>query len=572
MRETIDQFIWGFQQHFRGHVEYETQRVLNEIGMPVDDLTVVLVGFTTEPTARHAICVEPETGLLSAENFAQVTSRAEVLYQSNPESEIFDSHPRVHELHHRGLKLSARADAIVEAIDESGVFDDLTFFASRSSPINGYEVHTCVGVPTDLLESLPSFNESTVDRYHVGKSLQHEVIQECLERADKVLYLPDPGTGLSMLGRTDDIITTATDKFLSGTMMRVDKMPADIFRHLNAITELTYERAAAKGALVITAKDNVEKWLAIRFTNPVRLHESRAMRKVLQLSDSEMAVLADRERAYGFGPAKTAPDVVEMSITGHARWEVSVNGDKFVRVAYGKTTIPHRTIESKELEDVAGRIIGSTNTRLIWEIVQAAQESGHGTMIVVSADPESETTRLRGDGMVIEPDYLKPEEIVRLGSVDGAVIVGPDGRCHAFGVILDGVSNESGDRSRGARFNSAVRYQNMATVGSIIIVVSDDGTIDLLPRLMPRVDKSEVAAAVGDFCECCDTRPIDGEQFSRLRRRVERFAFYLNEEQCHRVNEKYEQEMDRRLAEGGIAVRGRELQPDPRMNKSYFTD
>ena len=68
-------------------------------------------------------------------------------------------------------------------------------------------------------------------------------------------------------------------------------------------------------------------------------------------------------------------------------------------------------------------------------------------------------------------------------------MVGPDGRCHAFGVILDGVSNESGDRSRGARFNSAVRYQNMATVGSIIIVISDDGTIDLLPRLMPRVEK-----------------------------------------------------------------------------------
>ena len=481
MRETIDQFMWGYQQHFRGHVEYETQRVLNEIGMPVNELTVVLVGFATEPTARHAICVEPETGLLSAEDFAQVTGRAEELYRSNPESEIFHSHPRVHGLRHRDLKLSSRADAIVEAIEESGVFGGLTFFASRSSPINEYEVHTCIGIPTDLLENLPAFSESTVDRYHVGKSLQHEVIRECLARADQVLYLPDPGTGLSMLGRADDIIETATDNFLSGTMMRVDKMRADLFRHMNAITELTYERAAAKGTLLITAKENIEKWLAIRFKYPVRLRESRAMRKVLQLSDSEMAVLADRQHAYGFGPAKTAPDVVEVSITGHARWEVSVNDAKFVRVAYGKAAIPHQPIELAELEDVAGRIIGATNTRLIWDIVQAAQASGQGTMIVVSADPESETTRLRGDGMVIEPDYLKPEEIVRMGSVDGAVMVGPDGRCHAFGVILDGASNESGDRSRGARFNSAVRYQNMATVGSIIVVISDDGTVDLLP-------------------------------------------------------------------------------------------
>ena len=570
MRQTIDQFMWGFQRHFRGCIEYETRRVLNEIGMSVDDVTVVLVGFATEPTERHAICVEPETGPLRAEHFALATHRAEELYLSNPESKMFDSHPRVHEQRHRGLKLSSRADAIVEAIEKSGVFDGLTFFANQSPPIGGYEVHTCIGLPTDLLENFPAFNESTVDWFHVGKSLQHEVIRECLYRAGKVLYLPDPGSGLSILGRTDDIIKTATDGFLSGTMMRVDKMPADIFRHLNAITELTYERATAKGNLVITAKENIDKWLAIRFKSPVGLHESRAMRKVLQLSDNQMAVLADRERAYGYGPARTAPDVVEVSITGHARWEASVNGAKYVRVSYGKATLPHQPIELEELEDVAGRIIGLTNTKLIWEIVQAAQESGHGAMIVVSADPESETARLRNDGMVIEPDYLAPEGIVRLGAVDGAVIVGPDGRCHAFGVILDGVANEGGDRSRGARFNSAMRYQHMATAESIIIVISDDGTIDLLPRLMPRVDKREVAAAVDEFCECCDSVPIDGGEFARLHRRVERFAFYLNEEQCHRVNEKYEQEMDRRLASGGLKVMEGGLRPDPRMNESYF--
>lgn len=426
MRETIDQFIWGYQQHFRGHVEYETRRVLNEIGMPVDDVTVVLVGFATEPTAGHAICVEPETGLLRAEHFALVKRRAEELYQSNPESQMFHSHPRVHEQRHRGLKLSSRADAIVEAIEASGVFDGLTFSVSQSSPIDGYEVHTCIGIPTGLLDNLPAFKESTVDRYHVGQSLQHEIIRECLYRADKVLYLPDPGTALSMLGRTDDIIETATDGFLSGTMMRVDRMRADIFRHLNAITELTYEQAAAKGHLVITAKENIEKWLAIRFKNPIGLHESRAMRKVLQISDGQVAVLADRGSAYGFGPARTAPDVVEVSITGHAKWEASVNGAKYIRVSYGKATLPHQPIGSEELEDIANRIIGATNIRLIWKIVEAAQESGHGSMIVVSSDPESETARLRGDGMMIEPDYLEPEEIVRLGSVDGAVIVGPD--------------------------------------------------------------------------------------------------------------------------------------------------
>ena len=49
--------------------------------------------------------------------------------------------------------------------------------------------------------------------------------------------------------------------------------------------------------------------------------------------------------------------------------------------------------------------------------------------------------------MPIDPDYLEAKKVVRLASVDGAVMVGPDGRCHAFGVILDGIADESGDRA-----------------------------------------------------------------------------------------------------------------------------
>ena len=574
MSNTIDQFMWGFQQTFRWFIECETKRVLDELGMPVTDTAVILVGIATEESAQRTICVEPGTGPLSSEHLAQVTSRAKELYQLDPESESFHTDPRAHEGLHRRLFLSARANAITEAIEKAEVFANLTFFVSLSSPVNGYDVHTCIGIPTDVMENLPAFKVSTVDRIHAGKSLQHEVIRECLYRADRALYLPDPGGNFDrVLGRVDDIITSATEGFLSGTIWRVAHTPSDICSALNEIASLTYERAGARGNLTITSHENLEKWLTVVFKNPVHIRESRAMRKVLQLSDGTMSVLADPTSAYGLGTSRTAPDVVQVSITGHARWEASVNGDKFVRVAYGKATIPNQPIEFAELEDIAERIIGDANTKLIWEIIQAAQENGQGTTLVVSADPQAEATRLSSEGMVIEPDYLKPEEVVRLGSVDGAVIIGPDGRCYAFGIILDGVVNEGGDRSRGARFNSAVRYQNMATAGSMIIVISDDGTIDLLPRLMPRVHRrEEVAEAVDAFCECCHTTPIDGEEFGRLYDKVKRLAFYLNDEQCHRVNEKHEQEMDRRFESGGIKITGRNLQPDPRMNESYFWD
>ena len=586
MRKSIDQFMWPLQQFFRICVAIDTKMILDEIGMPVQDLQVLLVGMANEDSVRHPTCIEPETGPLRQEHLLQVKGRAVELYNLNPQSQSFDSHRRLHELRQRSLFLYAQADAVREAIEKTGLFSDLTFFVSHSSLINGYDVHTCVGIPTEAIANLPSFKESEVGRFYVGQSLQHEVVRECLFRADSALQQTDPEEQFAFapisLGNADDIIKTATERFVSGIGWRSAKESSDlsnalrspgILSALNKIASLTYERDAARGTLAITSRENLEKWLIVKFKEPVGVEESRTMRKLLQMSDGAISVLADPAQAYGLGLSKPAPDVVEVSITGHAKWEASVNGDKFVRVAYGKPTIPHQPIEFEELADIAERIIGDTNTKLIWGIVQAAQGNGQGTTLVVSADPEAESARLSSQGMPIDPDYLEPKLIVRLASVDGAVIIGPDGRCHAFGVILDGIANESGDRARGSRFNSAVRYQNMGeTPNSIIIVISDDGTIDLLPRLMPRVHREEVVEVVNEFCRCCDSTPVDSEEFARLYERVELFRFYLNEEQCRMVNEKHEQEMERRLASGGTAVTRRELKIAPRMNESYFWD
>ena len=573
MREIIDQFMWGFRPHFRWHIGYEIEQALEQIGLVVTEPEVILVGIsTTEENVTYPICVEPETGPLRSSNFDQVTDRALELLLSDPESQIMHSDPRMREMRQSANFLKSRANAIAEAIERSGVFDHLTFFVSQSSPINGYEVHTCIGIPKDALTGLSAFKESTVHRVHAGKSLQHEIIRECLHRADMALYLPDPGAGLSILGRTGDIVTTAADRFISGTMWRTTRRPSDLFSALNAIAALTYERAGAEGSLTITSHENLKKWLRVRFKKPVGLRESRAIRKLLQLSDNSMSVLSDAQYAYGLGRTRAAPDIIEISITGHARWEASVNGIKLVRVAYGQATIPTQPIEFEEFEDIAERTIGDVNSKGVWEIVQAAQGSGQGAMIVISSDPEAEAERLSNEGMPIDSDYLEPEEIVRLSSVDGAVIVGPDGRCHAFGVILDGVANESGDRSRGSRFNSAVRYQNMEVAASMVLVVSDDGTVDIMPRLMPRVRKAEVESAVNGFCEYCGSESVDGEVFARLHTRVKRLEFYLDEEQCRRGNEAYEQEMDRRFASGGFKLTERHLKPNPNMNESYFWD
>ena len=75
--------------------------------------------------------------------------------------------------------------------------------------------------------------------------------------------------------------------------------------------------------------------------------------------------------------------------------------------------------------------------------------------------------------------------------IDGAVLLDHEGLCHAVGVILDGKATDRGSPARGARFNSALRYVlEEGERASIAVVLSEDGNVDLLPRLRPRIGRA----------------------------------------------------------------------------------
>ena len=49
-------------------------------------------------------------------------------------------------------------------------------------------------------------------------------------------------------------------------------------------------------------------------------------------------------------------------------------------------------------------------------------------------------------------------------------------------VILDGRATRGGDPARGARFNSAVRYVEGADHASLAMVISEEGSVDVILR------------------------------------------------------------------------------------------
>jgi hypothetical protein len=68
----------------------------------------------------------------------------------------------------------------------------------------------------------------------------------------------------------------------------------------------------------------------------------------------------------------------------------------------------------------------------------------------------------------------------RCTSIDGTVIIDTKGICYAIGAILDGDVSNHGDRTRGGRYNSALMYVDTVAVPSVIVVVSRDGTVDIV--------------------------------------------------------------------------------------------
>ena len=557
-------------------VESEIQEALSNIGLQTKGkLRVLLVGIANEDGLRHEICIEPEDGPLVANDLRSIETRTGELFEADPISRVCYSHAEVGEERKSALFLRSRANAIVEAIQESGKFEGLSFFASYCAPIEGYDVHTCVGIPSEAIESVPRFNNPIKDDFHgrhIKQSFVDTLIDTCLAGADRALYLPAPGAAPGILGDRVDIVRGSAERFVRGVTFALTPRPSELFTLANDFSSQTYERSGAKGQLVVTQRENLTNKLKVTFKSPVRLREARSVRKILELTDESNVLLGDASSVYGLGECKSAPDVAKITIEEHAKWSLSIDDTALLRVTYGHATLPKQIIDKDRFRDVAERTVGEVEVDRIWDVFQCALENDHGTTIVVSKEPVSEINRLAQGALPIKTEYLDHRDVACLGRVDGAIVLGPDGRCYAFGVILDGLATSSGDRGRGARFNSSVRYHKTSQIGTMIIVISDDGTVDLIPSLRPRVWRQTIDDAVQAFCEYSEIEDKDSEEWARRDEEVVNLSFYLNQEQCDKVNESYEKEMDARLKSGGTSFTRKRLEPDPEMDESYFWD
>ncbi len=121
----------------------------------------------------------------------------------------------------------------------------------------------------------------------------------------------------------------------------------------------------------------------------------------------------------------------------------------------------------------------------IWSVVEGAIDQRHGTTLVIADRAEDEAERLQVSATRVQPCLLDAPLAMAVTSIDGAVLIGLDGRCHAIGVIMDGMVSDRGDPSRGSRYNSMLRYVDTTAerglARCLVLIVSEDGYVDTVP-------------------------------------------------------------------------------------------
>jgi DisA bacterial checkpoint controller nucleotide-binding len=168
-----------------------------------------------------------------------------------------------------------------------------------------------------------------------------------------------------------------------------------------------------------------------------------------------------------------------------------------------------------------------------------AIQEGKGAQLIFSEVASVEADRLLAQSIKVQPVKLTHELFNSLCSIDGGVLIDLDGTVFAAGVILDGIASTKGNSARGSRFNSAVRYIEhfKDDKPTMIVVISEDRMIDLMPDLMPQISHSEILAVINSMRNISNEENLDRGYFYQAMDWLWSRRFYLRENECIQIND-----------------------------------
>lgn len=578
MPPSLKFFMWGYQEYYRSFMQSKTKRVLDELA-PGLDPQALLIGVqapdaTAEEKRRPPVCLVPENQEWDPAIFLGCAERAEALFTDHPDHQIFYGDEPSMRDKPENIRRKCVYGAVREVFDTYDRSHGTKTFCTYPVRLYGYYVVPALQFNSADLEEYPSIVEPIeFHDYKFSGGFLDCVIEQLLREAQRGLGTREPGKFFDVLDiDSDAIFRKAGNAFCSVLLLASkDLMFQGTFGYINTIAALRYEGAAGSGAMVVAAAGHPAIDMRLEFARPVPLDTPRWARKILEMSRDELCCICSGTsglRGLGVLTDADAAGVFLIEFLGHYKWQLRHKGKVLLQSLYGVPRIPRALLKEGVFKSTLRRIFAGIDGAAqdsLWYAVAAAMRQRHGTMLVVSDRAYEESVRLANQGTPVTPVQLSAELVDRVSGIDGAILVDPRGTCYAIGVILDGMATEEGNPARGARYNSAVRYFNAGRdVPTLIVVVSEDGTADMIPTLRPQIPRSLITQKIARLKQC------DFDNYAKTRNWLDKHRFYLNADECKTVNEQIRRIESVPVEPCEIGVNTRKFVPDPEMDESYY--
>ena len=577
-----DQAMWAQQTMFRHSIESAAAVSFAAIGVTVAP-TALLVGFG-EGGSDQMVAVESAGLSVAPENLGAVLQDGDEAYETHPNNGIWQTDARLHEQFHAGLRDRCRADTLEKTLGELESLKDRRWFVGASDVVGTLRVYPVVGVLRERWDSLPALTKHEADHRTIMHPSLHDALRfELLRAATFALTLSSSPSGLRWDDR-EELVRRALAKFIREFIyFKGDFMGGEVHHAMNLVSAQPYEGRTGVGTMLLAADGDYT--LALTFDEPIELSKTRALRKALEMTGGDLCLVTDGRVATGLGSLRADYKSGEESafllrVVGRGSWELVHDQTPLLEVTDGEPSIPRARLSREKFNDAVDRLFGSAgNKDRLWSLAIAASRQAHGTMLVIHADARSEADRLSPPAMSVAREALTESTLLAVSAIDGAILVDPSGHCHAVGAILDGTaSSDLGDASRGARFNSAHRYLADARVACLIVIISEDGMLNLIPDLPRLVKRSYIDDVLQQVEALAHATPLNFELFHKREGHLRSLEFYLDSPQCARANTARELVESRRAEAasargGGIArVHYRPYRPDPALTSEHFID
>jgi RNAse (barnase) inhibitor barstar len=584
MSLEIEYFMWAFQRHFQISMQVSAELLFKEINKQLKPKLFLLGILIDEKNDRHPICFEPEDCGFSTKAFNDIHSLAQQLENVNEEKRIIHSHPIAQKNHNHRILKNSYNEAISKILRSEDLFGKTEKFVSLPIYIDGFFVFVVLELDKQTYNGYYSLTKDKLDgRYKLSRSFLESVIDTFLKECE--LSLKDPINPYLSFERPSNEILRESGKQFMYTISQVGENfhgLHGLYEACNTISSLKYEGKDGLGKMLIAKKNHRNIRLTLQLQEPIQVKDYRKVRKFLELSNENSLIISDSALIYGLGEmvGKYNPkteSIFVINFISHFKWELMHDNNPMMIVEYRQPNIPKDKIDSIKFYTDLKRIFKEINNNQLdnlWDITVEATKQQHGTMLVISDKAKEEAERLKNQSFSVNPFKLTSDFVHQISSIDGSILIDKDGLCYAIGVILDGIATEKGDSSRGARFNSAVRYYEHfgSQQPSIIVIISEDGMTDLIPNLKPQVKHSIIIESIQILEELSNKDKIIAKDFNDLMSIFQDLEFYLTKEECEKINTLRKVIEEKIKVIEGVKVVYYDFKPNKEMNDSYYID